>query len=401
MKNLDKVKQENEKFRLKLAETVQNGDTDAVAQAFAEFAQNIEQSILADAQEFMQCADTAVLAGRGVRQLTREETAYYQKVIAAMRSANPKQALSELDVVMPKTTIDAVFEDLTDNHPLLDAINFQNTSGLTEMLVNTGAKQLAVWGTLTAEITKELTGGFKKINLSMDKLAAFIPVAKAMLDLGPAWLDSYVRTVLSEALYLGLEEAIINGTGKNQPIGMNRQVGEGVSVTSGVYPEKRTVALNSLDPAAYGALLSGMAKTPNGHFRAVEEVVMLVNPNDYLTKIMPATTVRAADGTYTRGVFPFPTTVIQSVQVPENKAIIGLPSRYFMGIGTAKSGQIEYSDEYHFLEDERVYLVKLYGHGEPLDNNAFVYADITNLQPTVQQVVVNEVKGTVKTKAEA
>lgn len=401
MKNLDKVKQENEKFRLKLAETVKGGDAEAVAQAFGEFAQGIEQSILTDAQELMQCTDATILASRGVRQLTGEETKYYQKVAEAMRSANPKQALSELDVVMPKTTIDAVFDDLTDKHPLLDAINFQNTSGLIEMIVNTGSKQLATWSPLTDAITKELTGGFKKVNMSLNKLSAFIPVAKAMLDLGPAWLDRYVRTILQEALYLGLEEAIINGTGKDQPIGMNRQVGDGVTVTGGVYPEKATVPLTSLDPVTYGALLNGMAKTPNGHYRTVEGVVMIVNPSDYLTKIMPATTVRTADGTWTRNVFPFPTTVIQSVQVPENRAIIGLADRYFMGVGTAKSGQIEYSDEYHFLEDERVYLVKMYGHGEPLDNTAFVYADITNLKPVVREVVVNEVKGTVKTKEQA
>lgn len=161
------------------------------------------------------------------------------------------------------------------------------------------------------------------------------------------------------------------------------------------------MAVTSLDPVAYGTLLAGMAKTPNGHARTIERVLMVVNPNDYLTKIMPATTVRATDGTYVNNVLPFPTTIIQSVQVPANRAIIGLGDRYFMGLGTAKSGKIEYSDEYHFLEDERVYLVKLYGHGEPLDNNAFVYADITNLKPTVKQVVVNEVKGTVTTKAQA
>lgn len=401
MKNLDKIKQENEKFRLALAEKVKGGDVDAVAQAFGEFAQNIEQSILADAQELMQCTDATILASRGVRQLTSEENKYYSKVIDAMKSSNPKQALADLDVVMPKTTIDAVFDDLIDKHPLLNVINFQNTSGLIEMIVNTGTKQLATWSPLTAEITKELTSGFKKITMNLNKLTAFIPVAKSMLDLGPAWMDRYVRTVLSEALYLGIEEAIINGTGKNQPIGMNRKVGEGVTVTDGVYPVKDTVTLNSLDPVSYGALLSGMAKTPNGHYRTVEGVVMIVNPDDYLTKIMPATTVRTADGTYTRNVFPFQTTVIQSVQVPANRAIIGLADRYFMGIGTAKSGKIDYSDECHFLEDERVYIVKLYGHGEPLDNNAFVYADITNLKPVVQEVSVSEVKGTVKTKEQA
>lgn len=401
MKNKDLVQKEKQEIMQRMSAAVKEENEDAFVQAWTDLADSIQKQVLEEADGYVQGLDRQILAGRGARQLTSEETRYYQAVIEAMRSGNPKQALSEIDVVLPKTTIDAVFDDLTDQHPLLDAINFQNTSGLIEMIVNTGTKQLATWSALTAEIVKELTGGFKKVNMSLHKLSAFLPVAKAMLDLGPVWLDRYVRAVLQEALSLGLEEAIINGTGKDMPIGMNRQVGEGVTVTDGVYPEKATVAVTSLDPVAYGALLAGMATTPNGHRRTVDRVIMVVNPNDYLTKIMPATTVRATDGTYVNNVLPFPTTIIQSVQVPENRAVIGLGDRYFMGIGTAKSGKIEYSDEYRFLEDERVYIVKLYGHGEPLDNNAFVYADITNLKPTVKQVVVNEVKGTVTTKAQA
>ena len=401
MKNKDLVQKEKQEIMQRMSAAVKEENEDAFVQAWTDLADSIQKQVLEEADGYVQGLDRQILAGRGARQLTSEETRYYQAVIEAMRSGNPKQALSEIDVVLPKTTIDAVFDDLTDQHPLLDAINFQNTSGLIEMIVNTGTKQLATWSALTAEIVKELTGGFKKVNMSLHKLSAFLPVAKAMLDLGPVWLDRYVRAVLQEALSLGLEEAIINGTGKDMPIGMNRQVGEGVTVTDGVYPEKATVAVTSLDPVAYGALLAGMATTPNGHRRTVDRVIMVVNPNDYLTKIMPATTVRATDGTYVNNVLPFPTTIIQSVQVPENRAVIGLGDRSFMGIGTAKSGKIEYSDEYRFLEDERVYIVKLYGHGEPLDNNAFVYADITNLKPTVKQVVVNEVKGTVTTKAQA
>lgn len=398
MRNLDLIRQENEQFRNQLAAAVQDGSPDAVAEAFTAYARHIEDSVIAEAQSLAHTTDASILASRGVRQLTGDERNYYCKVIDAMRSDNPRQALSSLDVVLPKTTIDAVFEDLTNTHPLLDAINFQNTSGLVEIIVNTGSKQLATWSALSSEIVKELTGGFKKIGMEHNKLAAFLPVCKAMLDLGPEWLDRYVRTLLSEAIYLGLEEAIINGTGKDMPIGMNRQVGDGVTVTGGVYPEKKTVKLTSMDPITYGILLSGMSTTPNGNSRVIESVLMIVNPKDYLTKIMPATTVRGADGTFTRNVFPFPTTVIQSVQVPENRAIIGLGDRYFMGIGTAKSGKIEYSDEYRFLEDERVYLVKLYGHGEPLDNNAFVYADISGLTPYVQEVTIT---GTVDTKEQA
>jgi HK97 family phage major capsid protein len=394
MRNLDAINQAKVVILQKLNTAITSGNEADFTQAYTDLCNNIQEAVMLEATGLIQAADTNVLVGRGVRQLTSEENNYYQKVIDAMKTSNPKQALTDITVTLPVTTIDAVFDDLTATHPLLEAINFQNTSGLIEFLVNTNTKQLATWATLTAAIVTELTGGFKKINMTLHKLSAFLPIAKSMLDLGPVWLDRYVRSVLAEALAYGLEESIINGTGKDMPIGMNRQVGTGVVVTDGVYPLKATVPLTGLDPLSYGTLLATMAVDANGKSRVIDKVIMIVNPTDYLTKIMPATTVRSTDGTYTNNVFPFPTTVIQSVQVPAGKAIIGLASRYFMGIGTAKSGKIEYSDEYKFLEDERVYLVKLYGHGEPLDNTAFVYADISGLVPTIQTVTVS---GTVNT----
>lgn len=398
MENLDLVQQARQKFAQRMLDATQKNDPKEVDLAFTEFADALQQQVMNEAKGLVQSVDTNILTARGARLLTSEERKYYDGLIQAMKSSNPKQALAELDVVMPKTTIDAVFEDLTENHPLLDAVNFQNTSGLIEYLVNTNGNQLATWNVLTSEIVTELTSGFKKVNMQLNKLSAFLPVAKDMLDLGPVWLDRYVRVVLAEALALGLEEAIINGTGKNQPIGMVRQVGDGVTVTDGVYPEKTPVAVTDLSPAAYGELIAGMAKAPNGKSRTVDEVIMLVNPVDYLKKIMPATTIRGSDGTYISNILPFPTRIIQSIQVKENRAVIGLAKRYFMGVGTAKSGKMEYSDEYKFLEDERVYMVKLYGHGEPLDNNAFVVADITGLKPAVQLVSVD---GVVKAKEQA
>lgn len=386
MKNKDVIAMEKAKILEKMNKAIAENDPDAFAAAFEELSLNIQENIMAEVDLIRQQNDTAVLASRGTRQLTSEEKNYYEKVIDAMKSANPKQSLAELDVVLPKTTIDAVFEDLTTEHPLLNSIQFQNTSGLIEMIVNTNGVELATWSALCADITKELTSGFKKVNMGLDKLSAFLPVCKAMLDLGPAWLDRYVRDILQEALYNGLEAGIIAGTGKNQPIGMMKQVGDGVTVTDGVYPDKTAVAVKSFDPVAYGALLAQMAKSPKGKTRKVEGVILVVNPVDYFTKVMPGTTIMTPQGTYVNNVLPYPTTIIQSTQVPEGKAIIGLAKRYFMGIGTAKSGKIEYSDEYHFLEDERVYLVKLYGHGEPLDNNAFMLLDISALEPAILQV---------------
>lgn len=394
MRNKDVLAMEKAKILEKMNKAIMDNDQDAFAAAFEELSVNIQENIMAEVDMARQQGDAAILASRGTRQLTSEEKTYYEKVIDAMRSSNPRQALADLDVVMPKTTIDAVFEDLTTDHPLLDAVNFMNTSGLIEMIVNTNGTELATWDALCAEIITELTSGFKKVNMGLNKLSAFLPVCKAMLDLGPAWLDRYVRDILQEALYNGLEKGILNGTGKNQPIGMMKQVGEGVTVTDGVYPDKEAIAVTSLDAEAYGELLAKLAKTPKGNKRNVEGVILVVNPTDYFTKIMPGTTVMTPQGTYVNNVLPYPTTVIQSTQVPDGKAVLGLGKRYFMGIGTAKSGKIEYSDEYHFLEDERIYLVKLYGHGEPLDNNAFLVLDISALKPAMLKVkAVSETAG--------
>lgn len=80
-----------------------------------------------------------------------------------------------------------------------------------------------------------------------------------MLELGPEWLDNFVRQVLYEAFANGLEAGIVAGNGNNQPIGMNRQVGDNVTVTGGVYPKKNPVTVTDLSPATMGRLLAMIA----------------------------------------------------------------------------------------------------------------------------------------------
>ena len=358
---------------------------DVIDNHILEKAQAIQNQII---NEAVSHGDDRILSERGVRQLTKDEKEYYQSFIKAAKSNNYKQALTDLDVVMPKTVITAVFEDLTRDHPLLDWVDFQNTEGAVEYIYNKGGVQIAQWGKLCDDVVKELDGAFGKIDTAFNKLSAWIPVCKAMLDLGPEWLDRYVRTILAEAIQNGLEEAIVNGTGLDMPIGMNRQVQDDVVVTGGVYPEKETIAFDALNIDNYAKVLAEMSKSPTttGQARTVSEVALIVNPIDYFSKIFPATTLQTVTGGYVQNVFPFPTTVIQSPYVPEGKAIMAMKGRYFFGLGSGKSGKIEFSDEYRFLEDDRIYLTKFYGDGKPKDNNAFQYLDISNLMPVLPKI---------------
>ena len=61
--------------------------------------------------------------------------------------------------------------------------------------------------------------------------------------------------------------------------------------------------------------------------------------------------------------------------------IVGVAKAYFMAIGSTQ--EIEYSDHYKFLEDERTYLTKQYANGKPKDNDSFNVFDITNLDTTL------------------
>ena len=364
-----------------LAKAFKSGNEEEMTKAWELFANEMKE----DYAEAIASNDSNIMAQRGFRQLTSKEVAFYEKFIESAKSSNPKQAFTSLLTdnleFMPETIIEDVFRDLEEEHPLLGKINFQNVSYLTTWLLNDHASQKAVWGEITDEISKEITSAFKSINVNQCKLSAFAVIEKGMLDLGPVFIDAYIRRCLKEALALGLEDAIINGTGNNMPIGLNRNIAKGVSVTGGVYPLKTAEAVTDFTPKSYGALLGKLAKKENGKKRKFGSVALICNQNDYLTKIMPATTVLNANGTYVNNLFPFPTEVIISNVLEDGKAVLALLPEYFMGIGGSKDGVIEYSDEYKFIEDQRAYKIKMYGAGRAEDNTSALLLDISGLDP--------------------
>ena len=381
--SLDMKNQKKDELVKGMSMAVKTGDEAQITAAVDAYAAFRQEEILADyaAMQSNSNADTAILASRGYAQLTSEENKYFSCLADAMKASDVKMALTNIEVAMPKTTIDRVMSDVVQAHPLLDKIDFQNSNGAVKLLVNEGGVVMAVWGKLTDAKKAEINGSIAEIDAMHLKLLAYIPIPKALLDLGPMWLESYVRGILSESIALGLEHGIINGDGNEQPIGMIRSVGKNANVKGGVYAAKSTIKVKYFDKKTYGALLKKISKnSESGNHRDVPEVILIVNPEDYFDKVMPATTCLTPQGTYARDVFPYPTVVIKSCAVDVGKAVFGIGNRYFMCLGLPKDGKIEYSDDVQFLDDNRVYLAKLYGNGLPLDDNAFLYLDISELE---------------------
>lgn len=371
---------------------LKDGNEESAREAFQGFLGNVVEMVKEDYETYGN--DERALSQRGYRQLTNEEKEFYQKLIKAGKEANPKQAFTDLLGIeggMPETIIQDVLKDLQDKHPLLNKINFQNVKYLTRWILNDHTKQTAVWGAINSEIEKKIESSFREIDVNLCKLTAYTVIPKDMLDLGPQFLDNYIRTILREALYVGIETAIISGNGKNQPIGLNRDIHEGVDFNSSKgYPEKTAVKIKSFTPAEYGNIVATLAVTEKGRMRAFDAVTLICNQVDYLKKIMPATTVLNGVGAYARDLFPFPTEVIRSNEVKTGQAILCLPEEVFFGVGGNKDGTIVYDDSYKFLEDIRTYLIKLHGNGRPYDNTVSVVLDISELDPAYITVKTEE-----------
>lgn len=399
MMNLDQMKEKKDLLRNALAEAIRTGDEKQIGTAMDNWMQFVTDTVMAEANGMIEATDRNVLAARGVRQLTAEETKFYESFIKDARQ-DAQTVITNITSALPQTVIDSVMEDIRGAYPLLDMIGFTNTGAAIKWVLNAQGAQAAVWGDLNEAITKDLAGAIQVVDLTQCKLSAYMYATQDMLALGPQWVDRYVRALLADALADGLETAIVDGSGLKQPIGMTRNFTGNFNQSTG-YARKSATAVTTLDPATYGGLLATLATDGlTGKPRPISRVVLIVNPADYFTKIMPATTVLTPTGTYVSNVLPFPTDVIQSVGVPSGKAVLGIAKKYFMGIGTGTGGKLEYSDDFKFLDDLRTYKIKFFGNGRPYDINAFAYLDISNLvpiNPTFNANVSGEIENTPKT----
>lgn len=386
MQNLDAIKQKKEEIRNALADAIRANDDTAIGNAMDNWMQFVSETVMAEAEGVVTATDRSILAARGIRQLTAEETKFYQDFIATARQSGEQTVITNITSALPQTVIDSVMDDIKAAYPLLDMIDFTNTGAAIKWVLNAQGAQAATWDELNTPITKNLAGALAVVDLTQCKLSAYMFTTQDMLALGPQWVDRYVRALMADALAAGLETAIVDGNGVKKPIGMTRAFTSSYDQSTG-YARKEATSVVTLDPTTYGALLATLATDGNtSKPRPVSRAILIVNPADYFSLVMPATTVLTPMGTYVGGVLPFPTDIIQSVGVPSGKAVLGIAKKYFMGVGTGKGGKLEYSDDYKFVEDLRTYKIKFYGMGRPYDINAFQYIDISNLVPVIPSV---------------
>ena len=401
MKNRDIIDQETQEFMQKLSMAMQEGDAEGAAKALQEMQDRICQAIETEFDQYRHTEDMKVLQERGLRQLTSEETTWNQSFIAAVKTG-AKQEITSLTTAMPVTIIDRVISDMQKSHPLLSEITITDAAGAQRLVMNAVqmASKLGAWGDIGSEITKELSGAIRTIDVTVSKYTAYFIVPKDFVKFNftfaPMWVDQYIRIILSESVAFGLEKTIISGDGDKQFVGM---IMDTSTTSNGKYSAKTPVAIKNFDED-YVGVIAALAKDENGDDRTVPEVLLVVNPQDNIKKIRRIrNTLIYGTGAVDMISHTYPTKVATSSMMPEGKAAVGIAKNYFAAINGGKSGIIEYDDSAQFLEDNRVYTTRIYGHGRPIDNNSFAYLDISAVEAPALPVLIKG--GTVTTKTQS
>ena len=315
---------------------------------------------------------------------------YYEELARNLRA---KQLTKPSDVPMPESEVDKVLDNMQLESKVLNGINVVSNTFITKVITNGKAVQKGTWGDLPEAVVKEMLGAFKVVELEETKVSCFGQVSTDMLDAGVEYLATAMNNTLVEGLVTAIEEAIVSGTGKKMPIGLDRDLAG--TVTDGVYPQKTAIAVTDFKPVTYAGLVKRISKDSNGRSKKIDKVQLIVNSDTYLTKILPATTIinPLVNMGYSTNVFPFPTDVMVSEAVADNEAIMCLLGEYIGVIG--KQIQVVYSDDFKFLDDIRCFKAKAFMTGRPVDNTAAIRLDISGLEALVPNVTVD---GIVKTK---
>lgn len=355
------------------------------AKAMAEFVFNVSEKaneqVLREYQELRNVTDKQILENRGIRTLTSEETRYYNEV--------KKSGGKFDDLLMPETIVERVFKDLQEDRPLLRLIQF--VPGVGRQKIITGKRHgKAVWGPLHKNLEGQLEASFAASTTTLHVLTAYFIISNDTLDLGPTWIDRFVRICLQEAVADSWEEAIISGTGKDQPIGLMKDL-KG-SVVEGVYPDKKVAGTLTFKDAQtmvgeLSALMKGLSKyefkytnlageekTEKRNRKVRGKVYLIVNPENYFDIVGRVTTQNAAGVFVTNLPFIPQDHIIESNEVPVNKLIAYVDGEYDATVSSAN--RIYESKERFVIERATLKAIDLFGDGKPIDNYAAQIYDI-------------------------
>lgn len=362
----------------KVAAAMAEGNTEAQNEALGEFLDVLHKEVSAavSTQAQNEVMDRSIVQNRGQNVLTSAETKFFKAAIE-------KGGLDN-ETILPVTTQERIFEDLVTEHPLLSALGLQDLGAVTRFIYSDAEKNY-VWGELFGPIAGQIAANFREETITQLKLTAFAVLPNDMIELGPVWIEQYVRAVAVETISVGLEYGYVNGNGQSQPVGLMKDK----NPDTGAITDKVSSGTLTFKPSERGEVVAGelynvisaLSTDAAGKARKVlNKVVMVINPVDAIA-VSFRNTIQTSTGQWVMAL-PYNVQVVESEEVAVGKALFFVKGDYIAAI--AGGYKLKKFDQTLAMEDATLFTIKQFANGRPKDNKTALVYDLAITFPTAE-----------------
>ena len=342
----------------------------AIADVVDMFASEKNKDLIEEiqAQAIKANSDSDYASKLGLRVLSKEEESFYEKF------KDIKQAITGAQVdLIPTSIVDLTLENVKATEPVLKLITF-TPAGVKRWITaeRTGAYS---WSGLTEELKGALSANVKGLVTDLGKLDAYLIIPKAIRELSYQFIDKYFMAILSEALRDGIAYGYLQGTGKEQPIGIYKQIDK--TNEDGTHQDKTVnTDLTKFTPKG---LAPAKVYLSNKGKRLVNKIYVICNPEDEANYVAPA--IYDAEGNLVSSFKNIE--VIPCTENPKGKAALTLEGKYTMGITEVKINEYK---ETLATDDADLIVGKVYANGRATADNVAYIFDVTKLEEYVPTI---------------
>ena len=345
--------------------------------------------------------DALPMAQRNEIVAQEDVQAFFAK-LRSMKGTNA--ALQGGELTIPVIFLDLIAENMYRYSKLLNRIRIRNVGGEARQTI-AGTIPEAVW-TEMCGVINELTFKFNQVTLDGWKLAGFIPVCNSLLEDSDIELASWIVEMLTEALGLGMDKAILYGKGSasHMPLGIVTRLAqtsqpEGYPANAPAWVDLHTsniksIAADATGTAFWAALQRAVIPAYNRYARG--EMFWAMNSKTYgeLKARAIATNLSGEFVAMIGGSLPIVSGDIDILEfMPDNDIVGGFGDLY---LGVIRRGMaIEQSREVQFIQDNTVFKAKMRADGTPVIPQAFVAINIAGSTPATSMQFAADTANTV------
>lgn len=319
-----------------------------------------------------------------------------QTFFAELRNASrSKRDITGGELTIPVVFLDLIAENMYRYSKLMRRIRIRNVNGEARQTI-AGTVPEAVWTEMCGAIN-ELTFGFNQITLDGFKVAGYVPVCNSLLEDNDVNLASWIVEMLSEAIGLAKDKAILYGKGAGQkmPLGIVTRLAQESKPSD--YPANApawvdlhtsnviTIPTDSTGEAFWAALAVAAGNTFTRYSRG--ERFWAMNSKTLATLQSKAILATALGRyvTFDGMTMPIIGGDVEILEfIPDGDIVGGYGNLY---LWAQRSGMtIEASREVQFIQDNTVFRGKERADGMPVIPGAFVAININGAAVTTSMV---------------